>query len=102
MARDRVDALDERVRRLLATSDHLREEHAAVRKRIRSLEGTVADTSGGCVAPTRAWADSDCHTTNISPPLGGQITLEPQSVDEASDEEVAAAISAGRRSRRDG
>lgn len=94
MARDRVDALDDRVRRLLVVTDHLREEHAAVRRRVRSLETAVDDSSDGCSAPTRARSDPGRSAANISASPAERSTTDQNSVDEATHEEVAAAIPA--------
>lgn len=65
MLRERVDALEERVRRLRTVVEHLDEEHTTVGERVRALEDSVNGST--------------------SPAPG---------ITEASDEEVAAAISA--------
>lgn len=89
MARDRVDTLDRRVRRLRAAIEALDEEHAAVREKVRTIEdaldGSPASAGG---------------STGREPPADS-ATPEPED-SEASDEEVAAAVRAVEDSRKKG
>ena len=81
MARDRVDILDERIRRLRAAVDALSEEHTAARERVQTVEVVLDDSSSrnGGSTPPSALADSASPVPERS---------------EASDEDVAAAVRA--------
>ena len=81
MTRADIEALEERVRHLTATIDQLDEGVAEARTRVTTLEATVADPSsclhGSNVPATLGTAEA---------PVGGR--------DEATPEEVAAAVQA--------
>lgn len=94
MARKRVDALDERVRTLRVAADRLREEYVAVRRRVHALEVAVEGPPDGYAAPTRSQTDSTGLEVALSEYLEGPTTTNLDPGDEATDEEVAAAIQA--------
>lgn len=80
MARDCVDALDQRVRRLRAAIEALDEEHAVARERVRTIEVVLDDSPSPDSGPP-----SSALTDSVSP-------VSERS--EASDEDVAAAVRA--------
>lgn len=80
MARNRVEGLDQRVRRLRAAIKGLEEEHAAARERVHTIEVMLDDSSSqDSESPPSALSDSASPVPERS---------------EASDEEVAAAVRA--------
>lgn len=94
MGRDRVDALEERVRRLRATVDSLDKEYAASHRRLVALEAAVEDAPNRDSAPTRLQARSTILGASRADHSTGRATAGQTSEDEATDAEVAAAIRA--------
>lgn len=81
MARDRVDALDQRVRRLRAVIEALDAEHDTVREQVRVIESALGDS---CSPASESMSTgSPVDSTSSGPGVSG-----------ASDAEVAAAVSA--------
>ena len=81
MTRDRVDALDERVRGVRAAVERLDEKHATVREQLQALEAAVDGVPSPDSSSTPRSVLAECTSTETEQT-------------EATDEDVAAAVRA--------
>ena len=88
MTRNRVDALQNRVKRLLVVTSHLDEEQTAVHERIRALEDSIEDPgfSGNQFQTAAESVDSVSIETNQSEASDEVVAKAIQSVDDSVDE----------------